>query len=471
MGVDNDSGSTFAGSGRWHSADVPHMWSMLSGHDHAPHHAALEGWRHAYELILAHRTQIEAYKAKLIQAWPPERSSASRAYVARLDSLIANLTNTYEAAIANYTTYSSAINAVSAAKAEMKYIQEEYAKNAVLLAQYETAKADAKQSVGIGEAGMIAPPSPTNPVPDGRQVELQQRAAKIMTSVSAELSAAKFSLVTPEPYVDSSGSVYGDRNILGPGGNGSISSAGSSPSSTRATRPSRSSESVIAEPIDTDLTATPGRGNTGQAETSEPSSDGPVLGGVKPDPSGPPTTLPTNTAPVTTTPNTNTSGPHTFVPGLTPTSTLPRTGISNFSPTSSRGPAITPGSGPGTIGARGGTAPHTGILGGPPSGTTSSGRGGMPIGGMPVGGSPATGRTAQPGAPSRAAQRINPVGGMIGQGGMTHPGQRQTRRSDEENLSRDWDPDNPWETDVGIDPVLLPPPERRIDPGPAIGGR
>ena len=32
-----------------------------------------------------------------------------------------------------------------------------------------------------------------------------------------------------------------------------------------------------------------------------------------------------------------------------------------------------------------------------------------------------------------------------------------------------WDPDNPWETVQGVPPVLLPPVEQRVDPGPAIG--
>jgi len=32
-----------------------------------------------------------------------------------------------------------------------------------------------------------------------------------------------------------------------------------------------------------------------------------------------------------------------------------------------------------------------------------------------------------------------------------------------------WDPDNPWDTDEGVAPVVLPIAEQRVDPGPAIG--
>jgi hypothetical protein len=87
-------------------------------------------------------------------------------------------------------------------------------------------------------------------------------------------------------------------------------------------------------------------------------------------------------------------------------------------------------------------------------------------------------------------RRINPIGGIIGENGMhgtpvgsrgVSPsdrianndvpygqtgGPRSTRREREESQ---WDPNNPWETAVGVDPVVMPPSEQRVDPGPAIG--
>lgn len=58
---------------------------------------------------------------------------------------------------------------------------------------------------------------------------------------------------------------------------------------------------------------------------------------------------------------------------------------------------------------------------------------------------------------------------MIGQEAGTRPSQRRPLTEGEE-ANRRWDPDNPWETENGVDPVLLPAPEHRIDPGPSIGG-
>jgi hypothetical protein len=50
------------------------------------------------------------------------------------------------------------------------------------------------------------------------------------------------------------------------------------------------------------------------------------------------------------------------------------------------------------------------------------------------------------------------------------PGARHARRDEEERQVPRWDPDNPWETDAGVEPVVLPPPPAgRVDPGPAIG--
>jgi hypothetical protein len=42
-------------------------------------------------------------------------------------------------------------------------------------------------------------------------------------------------------------------------------------------------------------------------------------------------------------------------------------------------------------------------------------------------------------------------------------------RRDESTAVKHWDPNNPWETAEGVPPVVLPPSEQRIDPGPAIG--
>jgi len=102
-------------------------------------------------------------------------------------------------------------------------------------------------------------------------------------------------------------------------------------------------------------------------------------------------------------------------------------------------------------------------------GTRATASGGI-IGGVPAGS-------------SRPPRRINPIGrgagsrrgiaggmspsghlsGLYGQGIPAPPGSRSAGRE------KPWDPDNPWETEEGVAPVLLPAREKRIDPGPVIG--
>jgi hypothetical protein len=111
----------------------------------------------------------------------------------------------------------------------------------------------------------------------------------------------------------------------------------------------------------------------------------------------------------------------------------------------------------------------------------------MPSGGV-IGATPGSGMIGQmpggaTGGRTPTAGRVNPVGGVIGQQGgarggvpahgQTGPmmgGQGRTRGRNQESEPERWDPDNPWSTEQGVDPVVLPPDDHGpIDPGPAIG--
>jgi hypothetical protein len=60
---------------------------------------------------------------------------------------------------------------------------------------------------------------------------------------------------------------------------------------------------------------------------------------------------------------------------------------------------------------------------------------------------------------------------MSGSTGQQTYGQVGGRRTGRRDQSEDtiWDPNNPWATAEGVDPVVLPPTVQQIDPGPAIG--
>jgi hypothetical protein len=417
---------------------VEAMWAMLSSHDSAPHYQALDGWRRSYELVLMHRTQVEKYKEKLITAWPPERNKAARSYVERLDHLIDSLTETYEASIANHTAYSSALVAVDDIKRKMDALQQEHAANTVALAKHEEELRDRPRAYGKA----IAPPPPASPVAAGRQEELRLQAAGLMTGLSAELATAQTSLVAPRPYtplvrMDSSGDVYDPPGVPIP----PITSAPRSSTSS-----ARSPRATSSRPVNKSTTTTP-RDGSSAPEGNPPK--GPILGGTKQPVKPPIAGAPTTVSPVT--PTTGIPDSFKFTPPQSPSSpSLPRHPTTSGPPVG--GAPI--GAAPTATGARGASPLHGGVIGGA----------------TPMGGAP-TNRPGQLGAGTRGTQRINPPGGIIGNDSTSPLGRRNSSPGERETNSQHWDPDNPWETETGMDPVLLPQPEQRINPGPTIGGR
>ncbi|MBW6433161.1 hypothetical protein KZ829_05315 [Actinoplanes hulinensis] len=428
-----DTGGGTSGTS-WNGMSVDAMWELISDHDSAPHQEMGDAWHKSATLLENHVAQVRSYRDRLAEAWPPERSRAAYAYIERLEQLIISLEETRLASNTNWRVLTTTIDAVEQAKEKVAGIQKEYAANRDKLQEYEKAK----NEVALATMDPIAT---TPPVPYSRQDDLTTQARVTMQSLSAELAAAQSNFIAPKPYSPWSG-IDSNSDNINTGGTGINLPTMTPPFSPRPSTPAKISKPSIS---------TPGKGTTGPSGgtdkpgTTKPSPDGPILGGTKTQP--PPTTTipPTTTAPIG--PNTGAPNPYVPTPGM-PTSSGPlRVPTVNTSPV---------GTSPPTPVTRGGSLPSGGIIGG------------SPMGG--IGGSPPS-RGGQLGASTRGAQRINPVGGLIGQD-ATAPSRRRdsSRRSDDER-SQNWDPDNPWETTEGVDPVLLPSAEHRIDPGPTIGGR
>ncbi|NYF56884.1 hypothetical protein HDA35_002715 [Micromonospora purpureochromogenes] len=116
---------------------------------------------------------------------------------------------------------------------------------------------------------------------------------------------------------------------------------------------------------------------------------------------------------------------------------------------------------------------------GQPSGTAPARRV-NPVGGVIGGGGAGTAPTGAAGSRPRGGRGnqiggvhgFSPLGGAPGYGSGFSGGVpgRTGRREQADEQSRVWDPDHPWETEEGVNPVVLPPQdEGPIDPGPAIG--
>src|SRR5690349_18050643 len=84
------SDGTFRPSGvtAWSSYNTPRIWAMVEREDDP------ESWRQVAALgsmaglLRDQRSRLEAAKQKLIDAWPPERNKAARAFVDEMDELL-----------------------------------------------------------------------------------------------------------------------------------------------------------------------------------------------------------------------------------------------------------------------------------------------------------------------------------------------------------------------------------------------
>ncbi|GAA1588152.1 hypothetical protein [Actinoplanes couchii] len=484
-------GGTFASG--WSGKPVDVMWAAVKDYNSEPHWKMVNAWKQSYELLLTHISQVKQYRENLATAWPPHKSKAAAAYVQQLDDLIENLEKTYDAAIANHKALQNATLAVVDARRELEPIQREHAANAILLTEYNAQKANtptpSSSSSGVPQPSAgTAPTPPEPPVVPGRQFQLQQQAAGIMQSLGAELATAQTSFVSPPKYTgQDQGGTQGLPGGGGIGGSGGAGGSGLNPGFTPRGTTTPTGSSNIGTPTTTDRTVPDGKFDPSGPDGSTP-SQGPTLVGNNP------TTNPNVTNPGTPTPGgTSTLPPSNGTPGggggafpFTPSTgvTPSGSGGGRFTPSGSAGGVPT-----GTSGLRGGSLPNNGVIGGSPmsGGGVPGGRAGQVGGGSGMPG----GMGGPGGSGARGGTRgVNPSGGMIGgpgansrgttgrgvngmgPGGMGgHPGRRANGRTDEDPQGRRWDPDNPWETDNGVDPVLLPAQEQRIDPGPSIGGR
>ncbi|MEV4630953.1 hypothetical protein AB0J90_32275 [Micromonospora sp. NPDC049523] len=460
-----DGGGGYSGTTNWFQYDVKQMWATLENQQSDGYWQHVTGWQRTHELAGTHMSRLRSYREGLIQAWPPEKSAASRAYVERLDFLIQSVEQSYEAAITNRSALSGATSAISDARRELKTIHDEYERKLAAKLEYERTQNPPAASSSPNPTPTPSPspgPAPTPPVTQADLERLNARARSIMYGLSGELVQAQAQLKQPPPYRGLPQRTDYDPDVYGGG-------------------PPPVIPPVVPVPSGGPGSSMPSGGPPVHQMVPTPTapSVGPVLGGSGPTLGGITPTIPT--APT----------PPVSPPVITPTPPSPP-GIGAGFPTPL--PPTPGGIGTTYPGPRG-TSPVSG-------GLTKPGMGGMPTvprvmppGGM-IGSVPGVG---QPGAGISPARQINPVGGMIGGGGgmgstapmggagqrpggatpiganggqrsVVPPGSRPGRRPGEDEDGQHWDPDNPWETGEGVAPVMHAPREvGRIDPGPAIG--
>ncbi|MDG9673077.1 hypothetical protein QCZ28_03550 [Micromonospora sp. DH14] len=438
--------------------DVNSMWACLQDHDTANHWKQVAGWRKVCDLAQTHLGRLQQYRRGLAAAWPPETSAASRTYLAELDELIDKVQRTHDAAAANYTALSAATQAIGTTRAALRKIHEEYATKYQQKQAYEAMVADPKAVMGNRAT------QPT--VADGELEQLNVRARSMMFSLSGELQQAQATLQKP-PAAPRSVRQPDDPDAYGGYVTPAIPPIVPVPLPASATTPIRSASTQRMIP-----------------STPATSGMGPVLGGATAGVPSPPTGA---TAPVIQAPGSNAS-PTAISPDMPPKPLPAPIGSPTPPPikASQPGNLSKPISGATDTGGAHSVQPARpspfsgGLIGGVPGSSlgnpvNNSGtpRRVNPIGGVIGGGGAGTAPTGSAGSRPGGGRSLNgitsgfPIGGAPGFSGT---GSRSGPEAGSDERSRHWDPDNPWETDQGVPPVVRPPDrDNPIDPGPAIG--
>jgi len=111
----------------WSALSVPELWALVAPIDTDPQWTHVAGWRQALELTTHHLERMAEYRSRIAAVWPPERNEAARAYLAKLDEMVASLQKICDAATANYETVRSVTAAVDMARIQLWLVNDEYA--------------------------------------------------------------------------------------------------------------------------------------------------------------------------------------------------------------------------------------------------------------------------------------------------------------------------------------------------------
>jgi len=408
----------------WSRMDVAQIWSVLAGYPTDPQWTHVDGWRKAYQLTSAHLRRMRDYREWIAVTWPPERSEAAQAYLARMDEMISSVQSTYDAAAANHTTVSVVTATIDTTRNRLRPVYEEWLANEERLAAYRPPA-----------AGTPVPSPGPAPVPPGRQEELAQQARGLMVELSGALAAASYLMVTPPAYTAPSLAEDGAAAVPSRRGQRLVPPAIPPVVPAPAAVPSPPAVRTapgVARPAAPGPTGPPVRSGpqvapAGLRSSVARASGSPPVPGTRTPPAHPPPPLPlaplsrSAPAPRTARPAPATGG---RVPGVIgPVPGAPSPGGPGRSPgggTAAPAPdgGARPGAPPGHPGAPLAGHPGTVSPGHPGADRPGHGARPMPAGGV-IGGPPGIG-LAQPGG-HRPVQRANPVGGVLGETNTAAP--------------------------------------------------
>lgn len=438
--------------------DVKQLWQMIDAAKQGlgPTREQITAWRRAQQMLDQHADALRGFRNQLAAKWPPESNAASAAYLTELDRLLHAVTATAQSSTSSAVHIGHAADAIEQAHATLQPLHDEYVRNEAKLASYQS-QLDAVGTVigavdgsvigGIarGATKLLTEP----PVDAGRQEHLLRQAREAMAIASSAARDASTNLQPPPEYIppdvrvdQDTGAHLWDESPGGPHRSASIGGSARQldqsdlqPSPQQVSFPHSPQKAVRQLPevqipsVNDDVPRAPTH-NPGPILSDHPkpvfSSHGPVLEEGRPE--GPAINIGVPLDPIKVVP--------AWITGSPSKPMIYDSGWPQEMPTGAGG------------------------LGAPSAGMSSIHRGiGIP--------NPDQARTG-------ALQKINPVGGIVGQSGSgvigLPPLSGQSSGEKKSDGAR-WDPDNPWAVEQGVAPVIMPDPVRAVDPGPGIIGR
>ncbi|HEX5741043.1 MAG TPA: hypothetical protein VFY17_05745, partial [Pilimelia sp.] len=105
---------------------VPALWQSLSDVGDARAYRHVETWRRAADSLRTQKERLQACREALVRRWPPERSPASAAFVARLDELAGSMVEAEHAAVSTMHRLMGVLDALGEARTRLEPVYRAY---------------------------------------------------------------------------------------------------------------------------------------------------------------------------------------------------------------------------------------------------------------------------------------------------------------------------------------------------------
>src|SRR3954451_22063027 len=171
----------------WSGMTPSRMWELIKDHDAEAATKQSAGWSLTWELLDHHHRRLEEYRDMLAARW---RGPAADAFLARVDGLLASLSDTRRVALTNDPVLPHLSASLAEAKAKLELVKRQWEANQAKLA------ASAARPAVLRDRNPSLSPDPSK----AQQAQLHAQAASIMTTLAQHTTEGYKALTMPTPY-------------------------------------------------------------------------------------------------------------------------------------------------------------------------------------------------------------------------------------------------------------------------------